>query len=107
METNAAKVLIDDYNNSNRNLCLLLNVSSGNVFLSVLVNGNKTRGIKAKILMNVNGSNTFKLKTKDNTLFLEYNGDIVRCYCQHYSYPSQKMSPTDIDLSDATTVEYI
>lgn len=106
METNATKVLIDDYNHSNENLCLLLNLSSGNVFLSVLVNGNRTRGIKAKILMTV-GSNNFKLKTKDNALFLEYNGDIVRYYCQHYSCPFQKMSPTDIDLSDATTVEYI
>lgn len=100
--------LVDTYKRPNENFCALINLSTAEKFLSIIINGNDARGIFAKILMDVNGaSNVFKLKTKENDLYIQTNGGTTRLYGYKYSTPIKKTINSNTDLSDAQDVEYI
>ena len=106
--SNANVFLVDTYKRPNENFCALINLSTAEKFLSIIINGNDARGIFAKIIMDVNGaSDVFKLKIKENDLYIRTYGGTTRIYGYKYSTSIKKTNESNTDLSDAQDVEYI
>lgn len=105
---NSMNFLITSYPTTG-NVCFLLNCSLSEKFLSVLVNGNSTRGLKAKVLIDTGyASSIVKLKTLDNNIYLTRTlSGSFRIYSQNYSSDILQFTATNLDLSEAETVEYI
>ena len=106
--SNSASLLIDSFSEY-ENVCFMLNVSVSDKFLSLLINGNATRGLKAKILLDTGqGSNYFKLKILDNKVYLNRTAyGSLRLYVYRFSKKYIEIEDSDVDLTNAETIGYI
>lgn len=107
-EISSTSILLSSFS-SESNVCFLLNCSTSQWFLSVLVNGNSTRGLKVKILIDTAGASGFiKIKILNGYIYLTRTKmGSLRIVGENFTTNKLLFSAADLDLSEAETVEYI